>query len=127
MLSNKNAFAKAAVALVCATAVLAAPQAASPTVDPLCPASYTETLSYTGLIEAPGTTYPYTTTVTITGVEYPIATSTETGIYTFSGVINSGTPGETPVTTVYTASYTEIYTYTNFFDDPPYPTDCFQW
>ncbi|KZT04030.1 uncharacterized protein LAESUDRAFT_761382 [Laetiporus sulphureus 93-53] len=86
---------------------MAAPKIAARTVDPACPVTYTTTFVETLSIIAPTTTGPFeTTTITETEVSYPLATTTE---------VESN--GET--------TYTVTYTYTNFFGDPPYPSDCY--
>ncbi|KIJ63853.1 hypothetical protein HYDPIDRAFT_40872 [Hydnomerulius pinastri MD-312] len=72
-----------------------------------CPVTYTVTTSYTGLIEAPGTTYPYTTTVTLTEVSYPLTTQTSTEAWTYEGT---------------TSTYTYTTTYTDWWG--PFPTNC---
>ncbi|KAH7912649.1 hypothetical protein BJ138DRAFT_757359 [Hygrophoropsis aurantiaca] len=76
--------------------------AATPTSN--CPVTSVITSTYTGLIEAPGTTYPYTTTVTLTEVSIPPSTTTITGTWTYEGT---------------TSTYTETETYTNYYG--PWP------
>lgn len=67
----------------------------------------TETFTQTLSIIAPTTTGPFeTTTFTEVVVSYPIATTTETQV---------DANGK---------SYTVTYTYENYYDDPPYPSDC---
>ena len=77
------------------------------TTDPACPVVSTETFTQTLSIIAPTTTGPFeTTTFTEVVVSYPIATTTETQV---------DANGK---------SYTVTYTYENYYDDPPYPSDC---
>ncbi|KAI0919485.1 hypothetical protein AcW1_003280 [Taiwanofungus camphoratus] len=114
----------AALMLTSIKGVLSAPQAGTPTFNSSCPYTTVFTTTYTGLIEAPGTTYPYTTTVVLTSVSYPLATSTETETYTFSGTVWEGSPTYTITTTDYTSTYTETFVYTNYYGEPPYPSGC---
>ena len=77
------------------------------TTDPACPVVSTETFTQTLSIIAPTTTGPFeTTTFTEVVVSYPIATTTETQV---------DANGK---------SYTVTYTYENYYNDPPYPSDC---
>ncbi|KAH7921852.1 hypothetical protein BV22DRAFT_1131938 [Leucogyrophana mollusca] len=92
----------ACVVLFAGVGVVDAAAAATPAQN--CPVTSTITSTYTGLIEAPGTTYPYTTTVTLTEVSYPLTTQTITEAWTYEGS---------------SSTYTETETYTNYYG--PFP------
>ncbi|PCH34786.1 hypothetical protein WOLCODRAFT_125019 [Wolfiporia cocos MD-104 SS10] len=113
-----------AVALSSMGGAFAVPVAATATVNPSCPALYTTTFTQTLFIIAPTTTGPFkTTTWTDTLTSYPVYATTEIGTSTFSGTVWEN-PGEIPTTTFYTTTWTEVYAYTNYYDNPPYPSDC---
>jgi len=88
------------------------PIEATPTKSsPNCPVSTTYTTSYTGLIEAPGTTYPYTTTVVIDDVIYPTTTYTTTdkGTWTYHGTTSTYAVVETVTSTNYYGPFPGCY------------------
>ncbi|OSX66683.1 hypothetical protein POSPLADRAFT_1053311 [Postia placenta MAD-698-R-SB12] len=112
----------ATFALLYAWSVLAVPAPTS-TVDSQCPQPWTTTYTQTLSIIAPTTTGPFkTTTFTETGWNYPLTTSTEIGTYTYSGPIWSGSPTYSTVTVDYTSTYTEVFTYSNYYGT--FPSNC---
>lgn len=116
----------AALALANIGVVLAAPAPTS-TIDPSCPVTYTSVITQTLSIIAPTTTGPFeTTTFTAQEVSYPVVTTTITDTYTFSGTVWAGSPTYTVTTTDYTTTYTETEVYTNYYGEPPFPSDCYQ-
>ncbi|CCL99269.1 uncharacterized protein FIBRA_01284 [Fibroporia radiculosa] len=120
----KTFFAATAVTLMSIGSALAAP---ATTINSQCPFTYYTTITETLSIIAPTTTGPFeTTTITAQEVSYPLATETITEIDTFSGTIWVGYPTYTPTTTFFTSTYTETYVYTNYYGEPPWPTECSQ-
>ncbi|KAH9839232.1 uncharacterized protein C8Q71DRAFT_855865 [Rhodofomes roseus] len=97
------------VVAICALAVAAAPRA-TPTSQWNCPTAYTSTFTQTLSIIAPTTTGPFeTTTGTATGWLWPWVTATET------------------ITDAEGDVYADVFTYSNYDDFPPYPSDCSYW
>ncbi|EED82086.1 predicted protein [Postia placenta Mad-698-R] len=63
---------------------------------------------------------PYeTTTITETGWNYPLTTTTEVMTYTYSGPIWSGSPTYSTVTVDYTSTYTEVEIYSKWYGTWP--------
>ena len=80
---------------------------ATPTSQWNCPTAFTSTFTQTLSIIAPTTTGPFTTeTDTVTGWLWPWVTATET------------------ITDAEGNVYPYVFTYSNYDDFPPYPSDC---
>ncbi|KAH9840834.1 uncharacterized protein C8Q71DRAFT_425448 [Rhodofomes roseus] len=105
------AFKLSALAGLAVLGVSAVPKDVQPrattTRDPACPFVTTQTFVETLSIIAPTTTGPFeTTTLTETLISWPIAATTMTEV---------GEDGN---------SYTVTWTYSNWENSPPYPSDC---
>ncbi|KAH7882847.1 hypothetical protein F5I97DRAFT_1831745 [Phlebopus sp. FC_14] len=60
-----------------------------------CPVTSMVPTIYTGVIEAPGTTYPYTNTLNILQLSLPLTTVTTTGTWTYDGTTSTYTETKT--------------------------------
>ncbi|KAI0922470.1 hypothetical protein AcV7_005995 [Taiwanofungus camphoratus] len=94
-----------------------------PSVDPSCPlpSATVFTTTYSGVIVAPNTTIPYTTTAVLTNVGPPLVTSTEVVTFTFSGSVpEPASATGPPAFSGFTTTLTETFTHTGF----PFPSGC---
>ncbi|KAH9947802.1 hypothetical protein B0H21DRAFT_821641 [Amylocystis lapponica] len=106
--------ASAAVLLGAASAVFAG---VAVTTNPSCPVTYLETRTETITVEAEST-YSYMTTFVQEMTNFPLVTDTipTDRVYTTTVTASDGSP----TTEVTTDSWTLLYTYTNYYDNPPW-------